>query len=329
MNDWKDRILRETGASAVREIIPLQNLWSGYGEIVQVHLDGAPVKTVVVKNIRYPEPAQSHPRGWNSVLSHRRKLKSYRVEESFYRHYSASCVHNARVPSYYFSQVSQEAMLIVMEDLTLEYPVCPDQISLDQAFGCVDWLARFHATFLDEPLSGVWPTGTYWHLETRPDEWHAMAESPLKAAASAIDRRLNEAKYTTLLHGDAKLANFCFSSAGDCVAAVDFQYTGGGVGVKDLAYFMSSCLSGEETQRYEERILERYFQSLKDAFVGRASSIEFQSLEREWRELFCFAWADFNRFLQGWSPDHWKITPAIEKQTQKALSRLSETKNLF
>ena len=29
---------------------------------------------------------------------------------------------------------------------------------------------HFHASFLNEAPDGLWPVGTYWHLETRPDE---------------------------------------------------------------------------------------------------------------------------------------------------------------
>ena len=43
------------------------------------------------------------------------------------------------------------------------------------------------------------------------------------------------------MHGDAKLANFLFTSDHSQVAGVDFQYVGGGCGMKDVAYLLS-CL---------------------------------------------------------------------------------------
>ena len=61
--------------------------------------------------------------------------------------------------------------------------------------------------------TGLWPAGTYWHLETRPDELDAMPDGPLKNSAAMIDRRLNKATYKSLVHGDAKVANFCFSAS--------------------------------------------------------------------------------------------------------------------
>jgi Ser/Thr protein kinase RdoA (MazF antagonist) len=63
--------------------------------------------------------------------------------------------------------------------------------------------------------------------------------------AAVIDQVLNNCSYQTIVHGDAKLANFCFSKEG-AVSAVDFQYVGGGCGMKDVAYFLGSCLTGKE-----------------------------------------------------------------------------------
>uniref|UniRef100_A0A3B5QII7 Uncharacterized protein n=1 Tax=Xiphophorus maculatus TaxID=8083 RepID=A0A3B5QII7_XIPMA len=75
----------------------------------------------------------------------------------------------------------------------------------------LSWLIHFHALFLGVTPEGLWPVGTYWHLETRPDELEAMDDVELKAAASDINRVLNKCHFKTIVHGDAKLANFCFS----------------------------------------------------------------------------------------------------------------------
>ena len=97
---------------------------------------------------------------------------------------------------------------------------------------CVSWLAGFHAQNLNADPAGLWESGTYWHLETRPDELKRLDDPVLKQAASSIDQKLKDTKFQTLVHGDAKLANFCFSDDGNQVAAVDFQYVGGGCGMK-------------------------------------------------------------------------------------------------
>ena len=140
-----------------------------------------------------------------------------------------------------------------------------------------------------------------------------MQSGWLKENAKRIDNALNNTKYKTIVHGDAKLANFCFSNEMD-VAAVDFQYVGGGCGMKDVAYFISSCLNADESMRYEEELLDCYFEELR----GNISNEIAAELEEEWRKLYPVAWADFVRFLQGWAPDHYKLNEYSNKQVEKA-----------
>jgi thiamine kinase-like enzyme len=213
-------------------------------------------------------------------------------------------------------------MVLVLEDLSEHYPVIPDSIALDLVRVCISWLAEFHGRFLQQPVEDLWQIGCYWHLETRPDEFEKMEAGALKTHAHAIDAALNLAQFQTVVHGDAKLANFCFTSDGQAVAAVDFQYVGRGVGVKDLVYFFSSCLSEEETDLYETELLDHYFARLRQATLRHNLSVDPDKLEQEWRELYAFAWADFQRFLEGWSPGHWKLNASMDRHTQAALSLL-------
>jgi hypothetical protein len=69
-------ILETTAASALRVEAIIQELWSGYGQILRIALTGSRRKTVVVKHVTMPSD-QNHPRGWNSDLSHERKVFSY------------------------------------------------------------------------------------------------------------------------------------------------------------------------------------------------------------------------------------------------------------
>ncbi|MEO0606545.1 MAG: choline kinase, partial [Myxococcota bacterium] len=111
---------------------------------------------------------------------------------------------------------------------------------------------------------------------------------------------------TTLVHGDAKVANFCFGDAG--VAAVDFQYVGGGCGLKDVAYFLGSCLDDAALRADAESWLVHYFRRL-----------DVPDVETAWRRVWPHAWADFERFLAGWAPDHWKRTGFAAEMTADAL----------
>ncbi|MDG1070940.1 MAG: DUF1679 domain-containing protein, partial [Akkermansiaceae bacterium] len=141
-------------------------------------------------------------------------------------------------------------------------------------------------------------------------------------AAGAIDAKLTQAKFQTLVHGDAKLANFCFSENGGEVAAVDFQYVGGGCGMKDVAYLVGSCLDEEESEAREEEILDIYFENLSGALQAKGSEVQVDQLIAEWRGLYHYAWADFHRFLKGWCPGHWKINSYSERIVREVIAGL-------
>jgi len=153
-----------------------------------------------------------------------------------------------------------------------------------------------------------------------------LSDLELKNAARKIDLELRNSVYQTLVHGDAKLANFCFSRNGKQVAAVDFQYVGGGCGMKDVAYFLGSCLSEEDCREYERELLNYYFQVLKEALPAQQPGIDNVAVETDWRRLFPFAWADFHRFLKGWSPGHWKLNSYSEQLARKVIRELAEEK---
>ena len=87
-------------------------------------------------------------------------------------------------------------------------------------------------------------------------------------------------------------------------------------------YFIGSCLDESECEKLEEEILSFYFKQLKTAFSHLKHQIDFSNLEKEWRELYPYAWADFHRFLKGWSPGHWKINSYSEKIVKKVIKDL-------
>mmetsp|Transcript_10251 Transcript_10251/g.26859 ORF Transcript_10251/g.26859 Transcript_10251/m.26859 type:complete len:210 (-) Transcript_10251:204-833(-) len=183
-------------------------------------------------------------------------------------------------------------------------------------------LLDFTPFFLQCDDEHLWRQGTYWHLSTRQDELAAMpSSSPLKKAAEEIDRKLRDARYHTILHGDAKVANFCFDPLFTRTAAVDFQYCGRGVGVVDLMYLLGSCLHEEQLAYHYPSLVDHYFHSLR--LHSTLSTEEFGKLEKEWRDLLVFAWADFERFLVGWAPGgHRKLHGFSQQQTQLALSQI-------
>ena len=326
------QICQATGAERCQLGEVIQQLWSGYGVIQKVNLIGDATTPAVVKHVDLSE-SRANRRGWDGDNSYLRKVKSYEVEQNFYQNFSSRCSTASRVPSLLGTSrlEDRQGWVIVLEDLDAEgFDVRKNCVSMADVKYCLTWLATFHATFMKSSAKGLWNIGTYWHLATRPDEFAAMENGKLKRAAKAIDESLNNCKFQTLVHGDAKLANFCFAPESDRiegeadalprVAAVDFQYVGRGCGMKDVVYFLTSCLSDDQCERQIESLLGFYFQVLKNALGSEF--IEFNALESEWRSMFAVAWADFNRFLNGWSPGHWKLTPFSNRMTDEALKRL-------
>ena len=322
MPTLEESILNTTGASGIQRIVSIQALWSGYGELKKYYLSGGKYASVIVKHIQWPEK-KHHPRGWNSEFSHQRKLKSYQVEMNWYAHFAHRTHALCKVPEVYQVISGERETVLIMEDLdACGFPVrlTPDKVLLPHVKSCLTWLAHFHAIFMGVEAANLWDPGTYWHLDTRPEELEKMKHQALKAVAGDIDYRLNSAKYQTIVHGDAKLANFCFSQA-DKVAAVDFQYVGKGCGMKDVAYLISSCFDDAACEAHETTLLRHYFETLRGALKN--SDINYTEIEKEWRTMYIFAWADFYRFLDGWNPGHWKMHPYSERMAQEAINELA------
>lgn len=335
-SELEKTILNTTGATQLTHLQDIQSLWSGYGKIVRFGLTGCEQSTVVVKHVKLPE-VNNHPRGWNTDISHQRKIRSYQVESAWYQHGAKHCDSSCRVPQCFAVETTESEFFILLEDLDgAGFPVRKDSANLAEMQSCLKWLANFHATFLttttcqkddqqqENQLSKqLWPIGTYWHLDTRPDELNALDDLELKNAAELINQKLNQCQYQTLVHGDAKLANFCFSENDHQVAAVDFQYVGGGCGMKDVAYFIGSCLFEEDCERLEKELLDIYFAELELALNNKNSPVDFEQLQTEWRAMYPIAWTDFHRFLKGWSPGHWKLHGYSERIAREVVTSLN------
>lgn len=319
--EFKKYSLRITGAISIKETEVIQPLWSNYGKISRYVLDGKEYDSFIVKYIDL-RLANEHPRGWKSDLAHNRKVKSYDVESNWYNEWNQSTNENCRTPKYIGSFSKQKEKWIVLEDLKTDYPLTKKRVDLEEVKAGLSWLAYFHSTFMNKKPVGLWKNGTYWHLDTRPEELDNLKHDGLKTYANQIDQLLNNCKYKTIIHGDAKLANFCFSEDGS-VAAVDFQYVGGGCGMKDVTYFLGSCLSAQDSEKYEAELLNAYFAELNKAMA--IPNEDFKQIEKEWRGLYNLASADFMRFMLGWMPTHFKVNDYEMKKVNQVLKELSRT----
>jgi hypothetical protein len=317
MSEELSWIAEALGATRVRRAERVQSLWSGYGEIFRVYVSGAEVETAVVKWVKPPPRTKraADDRG------HRRKCRSYDVELAWYRTYAARCDDACRVPALLASRAANGEWLIVLEDLDAAgFSERHRDLRPPALEACLAWLASLHATFMGAPPEGLWKTGTYWHLATRPDELAVIEDAALRAAAPALDERLEACAHKTIIHGDAKPANFCFARRARDVAAVDFQYVGGGCGMKDVAYLLSrECADDAEERRH----LDTYFRLLRAALVGKGAAADVDAIEAEWRGLYAVACADYHRFLAGWAPDHYRRDAEGQRVVREVLKALA------
>jgi hypothetical protein len=183
MNEYfRSIILQRTGASSLIEKERIQDLWSGYGTIMRVRLEDASVESIVIKHVKLPVN-KNHPRGWNTDISHQRKLKSYEVETTWYDTYSKNSA--ARLPHCLAIETQDEEVLMVLEDLDeAGYPLRKQSLEWEEIAECLAWLAKFHASYLGKVPDGLWEVGTYWHLETRPQELAVLDDQRLKGGRS-------------------------------------------------------------------------------------------------------------------------------------------------
>ena len=94
--------------------------------------------------------------------------------------------------------------------------------------------------------------------------------------------------------------------------------------MKDPAYFLGSCLGEEACEQREAELLELYFTALGGEMQRLGKAHDLAAVEDEWGTLFPLAWADFHRFLLGWSPGHWKLNGYSEHVVRGVVASLQD-----
>ena len=303
---------------------------------------------VIVKRVR-------PPRGDADDLGHQRKLASYVCEAAFYRHCArrtleggAAIAEPLLVSTSAGSSESPDSpfsLTLALSDLRPERPnFSRGGLRPEQLQATLRWLSRFHAIWWgcrgesergdavdgggeDNDGAPLLPKeladreGTFWHLDTRPEEWEAIPEdggflSGLKQEAHGIAAELKAeaSTFPTLNHGDAKAANFAWSNPSPSsspskekrkepsisAAAYDFQYVGRGVGARDVAYLLSSAGSSSDEKQLEAS-LDFYFECLQGDLLSLGKAEQAKKYTRDTLTYhFRLSTADFVRFMAGW-----------------------------
>ena len=146
-------------------------------------------------------------------------------------------------------------------------------------------VAKLHAYFWGTAKSnsavqevGLAEQGTYWYLDTRPDEYDNLDGrsrsgilARLKRAARGIDAALKERDYQAICHGDLKACNMSLSLVPSLVTFVDFQYLGKACPGKDLAYLFVCGMDIDDDfeEKQEDELLRLYISELAANGVGK------------------------------------------------------------
>jgi Phosphotransferase enzyme family len=297
-------------------------LWAGMGNIYRVSWKSEnATRTLMVK---YVHPRLASPNKLS--IGDQRKLDSYLVEASFYEHYATKLLATNGVslppPPYHVERHLQDkahpTIIIAMGELKTS-----SRSNQDTTHESVmKWLAQFHAATWNSTLDQLQPIGSYWHLETRPDEWDAMPrhgwQGRLKKAAKAIDQRLKRDALHCCVHGDTKDENLLYDNSG-AVAFCDFQYSGRGPPTRDLAYYF--CTAHVEQEEEREELIQLYFDQLLQHLGQRHQDLPTrQQLDDSLELAFC----DFCRFMAGWG--FWGYD--LSGQVQATLDKLDGGKEL-
>lgn len=162
---------------------------------------------------------------------------------------------------------------------------------------------------------GLWKQGGYHYLATRMSELHSIdarldswgqlglhADSDLPTAVDWCLNNPSDRTHLSLIHGDVKAENMAFSRDGKQMAMYDFQYVGIGLGVQDLAKFLTTSIPSRHlnSASAEEDLLKTYHAFLLNNLPEDAE-YEWENLIQDW-ELALVSWV---RFLAGWSGGFW------------------------
>lgn len=284
----------------------LCRLWAGMGYIYQVTIKVPSVSSskqqhqFIIKRV-IPPPKKSRSVG------DERKATSYLIEANFYEKLAPTLINDEHadlaipVPYHVERDEDTDQVTICMSRLVGSPGYLGDG---DRIHAVLTWLATLHAATwgsvtVDEYVRQkiVQPIGSYWHLDTRPDEHGSMPrrgwEGRLKRAARAIDERLKRDEMQCCIHGDAKDANMLFNDSHAGVSMYDFQYCGKAPPSVDLAYFLCVAVGDTDIDHikyYHQQLLQRLNENERDHIPTL----------KELEDSVSLALCDFQRFLSGW-----------------------------
>ena len=279
--DWMRRALLAGGASdaaAIEEVI-VEDIGAGVGllgEILRCRLVCRDAVASIPATVIVKLPSQE------SKSRRMSRLQSlYQREYDYYRHVAPHAP--IRSPRLLYGKYEDrgDRFVLVLEDLG--HLQTGDQLggaTPAQARSAVRAIARLHGHYWDKvgrpPLSGFYDTGTPGRraviqgiylafLGPTLEHFGSLFSAEMRRLAEAYGPRVADhiadvgAAPQTFGHGDFRLDNMFFGAGDeDEVAVLDWQVSGLGNGLYDVAYFLGSSVSVEVRRDIERDLVGEY-----------------------------------------------------------------------
>ena len=211
------------------------------------------------------------------------------TELHFYPEASGDC--EARVPACYGAAFEGwRSYALLLEDLShLESMSQMDSGPRDRADAIVTMLGALHAQWwesdrlreaswlpsperqseLNTPLvEGGWEMFAEQVVPRVDPHFMPIGERVVRDFAGIFER--GAASGATLVHGDFRIENFLFGEPGtpDEIVFIDWQLSGYGSGLRDMAYFVSQGFDPDERREVEDDLIATYHASLVEHGVS-------------------------------------------------------------
>ena len=277
--DWIQRALAAGGASGLPAIrdMAVDNIGAGaglLGEILRCRLnwngeDPAAPASVIVKL----------PSSDAKSLRMCRRLSLHKREYEYYRHVAPHAPIRSPALLYGDFEARSHRYVLVLEDLG--HMEAGDQVAgatAEQAIRAVRSLARLHGHYWNgvdrPPLSGLYDSLSpkrallvqlvyLANLAPAFDRFGSYFSDRTRRLAEAYGSRVADhaaefaAGPRTVIHGDVRMDNMFFGGEDD-FAMIDWQVSGLGCGLYDVAYFLGGSVSVDVRRDIERDALKEY-----------------------------------------------------------------------
>jgi hypothetical protein len=218
----------------------------------------------------------------------------YAAEVGFYTELAPRLA--IRVPRCWYGVISPDhtRFTLLLDDASPSLPgIQAEGCTVEQAASCLRNLIGLHAPTWNDPglwelaflmrsdagtasmMAQVMSTATDAFLERYAEDLNGEDRQTLHDVLALIERwQLKRSGPFAALHGDYRLDNLLFEPGTGDVTAVDWQTAAIGPPLRDVAYFLGTCLHVESRRAHEIDLVKHYHDSLVDRGVRDYSADE-------------------------------------------------------